>query len=209
MDAGDLVIENFHESSLQASSYDARVGDRALLGGTDTEINVQERGALTIRPGEFVLIVTHEKFKLKPNITGHLGIRSYYSRKGLVVLAGLQIDPGFEGHLVVGGYNAAPRRLVLDYDAPFLTVEFHRLAGRPVSKPFVSGEEQKRGQIPRVDKDYLRTLETQSLSDVAGELSNLAKNVGAMQTQFKYYYLPLLTGTFLAVLGFGLASLLR
>lgn len=209
MQRGELVIENFSGASLQASSYDARVGNRALLGGTDTEIDVAEKGSVTIRPGEFVLIVTREKFKLKPTIAGHLGIRSYYSRKGLVVLAGLQIDPGFEGHLVIGGFNAAPRRLTLDYESPFLTVEFHKLAGRPVEKAFVSGDEQKTGHIPRMDKDYLRLLETQSLSDIAGELSNLAKNVGAMQSQLKYFYAPLLTSTFLAVIGFGLAALLK
>lgn len=206
-DAGDLVIEDFYEPSLQPSSYDARVGDRALLGGTEAEIDVARKGSVTIHPGEFILIVTRERFKLATTVAGHLGIRSYYSRKGLVVLAGLQIDPGFEGHLVIGGYNASPRRLTLDYEAPFLTIEFHRLT-RPVEKAFVSGEEQKQGLIPRVDKDYLRTLETQSLTDVANELRNLTRNVGAMQTLLKYIYTPLLVGTFLAVVAFGLAALL-
>ena len=206
MEAGDLVIEPFHEASLQGSSYDARIGNRALLGGTDNEINIVDRGSITIRPGEFILIVTREKFKISPTIAGHLGIRSYYSRKGLVVLAGLQIDPGFEGYLVIGGYNASPRRLTLDYESRFLTVELHRLA-HPVDKVFVSGEEQREGRIPAIDKDYLRTLETQSLSDVSGELSNLAKNVGAMQTQLRVFYAPLMVGTFIAVIGFGLAAL--
>lgn len=208
MEARDLLVEHFHEASLQGTSYDARVGDRALLGGTDAEINVHDKGSITIRPGEFFLIITREKFKLSSTIAGHLGIRSYYSRKGLVVLAGLQIDPGFEGHLVIGGFNAAPRRLTMDYESPFLTVEFHRLA-RPVETPFVSGEEQMEGLLPRVDKDYLRTLETQSLSDVGVELSNLARNVGAMQTQLKYFYAPVTVSTLVAVVGFGLASLLR
>lgn len=208
IEAEDLVIEHFHEPSLQGSSYDARVGDRALLSGADSETNVRDKGSITIRPGEFVLLVSREKFTLGSTIAGNLGIRSYYTRKGFVVLVGLQIDPGFEGHLVIGGYNAAPRRLTLDYESPFLTVEFHRLT-RPVNKLFVSGDEQKQGLIPRIDKDYLRTLETQSLSDVAGELSNLAKNVGGMQTQLKYFYAPIMLGTFLAVIGFGLAALLK
>lgn len=209
MQDSQLIIENFSQASLQASSYDARVGNRALIGGTDTEIDIAQKGSVTIRPGEFVLIVTREKFKLKPIITGHLGIRSYYRRKGLVLLAGLQIDPGFDGHLVIGGFNAAPRRLTLDYESPFVTVEFHKLSGRPVEQPFVSGDEQKTGHIPRMDKDYLRTLETQSLSDVAEELRNLTRNVGAMQNQLKYFYAPIVTGTFIAVIGFGLAALLK
>ena len=206
MDDGDLVVEHFHEPSLQGSSYDARVGERALLGGTDAEINVSDKGSVTIRPGDFVLIITREKFRLSPTIAGHLGIRSYYSRKGLVVLAGLQVDPGFEGHLVIGGYNASPRSLTLDYESPFLTMEFHRLT-RPVDKPFVSGGEQKEGLLPRADKDYLRMLETKSLYDISGDLSNLARSVGAMQTQLKYA-VPMILGLYAVIAAFGLAALL-
>jgi deoxycytidine triphosphate deaminase len=198
--AQELIIEPFSEDCLQGSSYDARVGGRALVGGCDIEINVEEKGAVTIKPG---FIVTREKFKLSPNIAGHLGIRSYYSRKGLVVLAGLQIDPGFDGHLVIGGYNAAPRRLTLDFETPFLTVEFHRLS-QNAKKSLKGGHEQRTGQIPRIDKDYLRTLETQSLSDVSEELRKLAVNVGAMERQLKYYYAPILLVILAAVVGFGL-----
>ena len=208
MGAGELGIEEFDEASLQGASYDARVGNRAILGGTDSEVDIAARGSVTIRPGEFVLLLTREKFTLSPSLTGHLGTRSYYTRKGLMVLAGLQIDAGFEGHLVIGGYNAAPRRLTLDYESPFLTVEFHRLA-HPVSKAYASGDEQREGRIPRIDKDYLRTLETQSLSNVSADLRALTQNVGAMQTQLKYFYAPLMVGTFMAVVGFGLAALLQ
>lgn len=207
MQSGELEIVNFDEASLQAASYDGRVGDRALIGGTDLEIDVERSRSVTIRSGEFILLTTREKFKLSDNLAANLGLRSYYGRKGLVLLAGLQIDPGFEGHLVIGGYNAAPRKLVLDYKAPFVTIEFHRLAAA-VEKPYISGEEQKRGEIPRIDKDYLRTLETQSLSDVANELKRLTTNVNHMGNMLKFFYTPLLFLILAAVVGFGLAALL-
>ena len=205
--AGELGLDPFEQDCLEAASYDARLGGRALVGGTDHEIDVSREGSVTIKPGEFVLLLTMEKFKLSDSIAGHLGVKSYYTRKGLVVLVGLQIDPGFEGHLVIGGYNAAPRRLTLDHGAPLVTVEFHKLS-RPVQTPYRSGAEQIEGQIPRVDKDYLRTLETKSLTDVSEELRKLAANVGSMQTQLKNFYAPLLVGILLAVVGFGLAALL-
>lgn len=59
-----------------------------------------------------------------------------------------------------------------------------------------------------MDKDYLRTLETQSLSDVSSELCHLAENVGAMQTQFKWFYAPVLVATLIAAIGFDLTALL-
>ena len=206
--SGDMVIDYFDESSLQPASYDARVGARALVGGADSERDVAEHGSVTIHPGEFVLIVSRERFKLSQNIAGNLGLRSYYGRKGLVLLAGLQVDPGFEGHLVIGGYSAAPRRLTLDFEAPFVTCEFHRLS-RAAGGAYAASDEHKDGRIPRVDKDYLRTLETESLSDVARGLKQLAENVGSMQWQLKVFYAPILSGILLAVVGFGLAGLLR
>lgn len=203
MRTGDLEIEYFDDTNLQAASYDGRIGNRALIGGKDAEIDVERSRSITIQPGDFVLLITKEKLKLSNNIAGNLGLKSYYGRKGLVILAGLQIDPGFEGHLVIGGYNAAPRKLVLDYEAPFVTIEFHRLAAA-VEKPYVSGEEQKRGEIPRIDKDYLRTLETQSLSDLASDLRKLTQNVGQMQKLLYYFYAPILFLILAAVVGFGL-----
>jgi dCTP deaminase len=198
MESGELEIGEYYEHSLQAASYDARVGARAILGGTDKEINIEQERSITLRPGDFILIVTRERFKLNEYIAGNLGLRSYYGRKGLVVLAGLQIDPGFEGHLVIGAYNAAPRRLVLEFETPFLTVEFHRLS-KPAAKPFVSDEEHKQGKIPRMDKDYLRTLETQSLSQVAEELRTLTINVSIMHAQLKLVTW-IVVGTFVAAL---------
>ncbi len=54
----------------------------------------------------------------------------------------------------------------------------------------------------------VRTLETQSLSDVSEELRRLTENVGAMQNLLKIFYAPVLVGILIAVIAFGLASLL-
>lgn len=121
-------------------------------------------------------MTTHEHVKLNSRIAGHIGIKSYYTRKGVVMLAGLQIDPGWDGVLVLGLYNAAPRSLTLEYQATFCTVEFYRLAVE-VKRPFQPGREQKEGQIPRADKDYLRTLEAQSLSELGRSLKTLTEDV--------------------------------
>jgi len=178
---GELSIENFVDECLEAASYDMRVGKKALVTSSPDEVNLEEKQSITLKAGDFALITTHESVKVSDRIAGHIGVKSYYTRKGLVVLAGLQIDPGFEGVLVLGLFNASPRNLTLDYLAPFCTVEFHRLAG-PVKKPYISGEEQKRGEIPRADKDYLRTLETQTLSEMSSSIRTLSISVGDLTT---------------------------
>jgi dCTP deaminase len=184
MEAGKLGIENFSETNLEAASYDMRFGSRLLVSSNDTEIDLSQKTSATLKPGEFALVTTYENLHLAHDIAGHIGVKSYYTRKGIVVLSGLQIDPGFEGVLVIGMYNASPRSLTLEYLAPFCTVEFHQLA-KPAEKPFVAGWEQKEGRIPRVDKDYLRTLETESLSEMAQSIRQLTQNVASLSQSVK------------------------
>jgi deoxycytidine triphosphate deaminase len=184
MTSGDLVIKDFSSDFLEAASYDMRVGNRLLISNSETEIDMSRRGSATLAPGVFALVTTYESLKLSDRIAGHIGVKSYYTRKGIVMLTGLQIDPGFEGVLVIGLYNASPRSLTLDYLAPFCTVEFHQLSQR-VEKPFIPGDEQKAGQIPRADKDYLRTLETQSLSELGQSLRTLTQDVSGLTDQVR------------------------
>jgi dCTP deaminase len=184
MASGKLRIDNFGEPSLQAASYDMRIGARLLISSQEQEFDLSQRQSVGLKAGEFALVTTHEGVRLSNDLAGHIGVKSYYTRKGLVVLSGLQIDPGFEGILVIGLYNASPRTLILEYLEPFCTVEFHQL-GRPVEKPFMPGPEQKEGRIPRVDKDYLRTLETQSLSEMSKSLRELSVNVATVNESVK------------------------
>jgi dCTP deaminase len=195
IDSGKLRIDNFSAQNLEAASYDMRVGDHLLISNDDTEVDLSKKGSAALAPGVFALVTTHEKIWLSDTIAGHIGVKSYYTRKGIVMLTGLQIDPGFEGALVIGLYNASPRSLTLDYLAPFCTVEFHQLS-RPVERPFVPGDEQKAGNIPRADKDYLRTLETQSLSEMSRSLRELTINVGSLANSVRTlkFVIPIIVG---------------
>jgi deoxycytidine triphosphate deaminase len=45
MKSGDLAIDNFSESCLEAASYDMRVGERLLISNEPTEIDLSSRGS--------------------------------------------------------------------------------------------------------------------------------------------------------------------
>ena len=201
-----LIMKNYSEDCLEPSSYDMRVGNKAVVSGKDKEIDVKKEQGVVIHPGEFAIITTFENVKMPPDIAGHIGVKSYYTRKGLILLAGLQIDPGFGGVLVLGVYNAAPRRLTLDYLSSFCTVEFHQLSS-PVEKPYEGSMEQIKGEIPRVDKDYLRTIETQSLSELAESLRSLTVNVSTLTKAVYAVVIPLLSAIFVAALVIFVAKL--
>ena len=95
----------------------------------------------------------------------------------------------------------------MDYQATFATVEFHRLAVA-AEKPYEPGKEQLIGHTPRVDKDYLRTIETETLSELAQNIRTLSQNVGDLTTYSKVIG-ALTIGTLITVVGFGLAALLK
>ena len=185
--SGKIFIEPLSKDCFRGVAYVARLGARALVGGEDSEKNIEATQSLVLEAGEFALFTTLERFKLSDRIAGHLGIRTDVARKGLVLLQGMHVDPGWEGHLVLGGYNASSRRLVLDYEAELVSIEFHKLAMRPERLARVSNE-QREGRIPDLDKDYLRarTMGTQSLGQLSKDLVALREVVFKMDKRISH-----------------------
>lgn len=149
MSSEELIIRNFSPKVLQPASYDMRVGKEAFSSHEKGRIDVTRERPLVIKPGDFILIRTYESIKLSPRIAGRIGLRSFYARKGLALLAGPQIDPGFDGVLVVGLHNLDANELKLPYRDPFCTVEFYRLS-EPVQQPY-QGDYQHQRKINERD----------------------------------------------------------
>ncbi len=150
----DLIIRNFSKKSLQPASYDMRVGEEAFSSHEKASIEIKSTSPLIIKPGDFILVRTYESVKLSPKIAGRIGLRSFHARKGLALLAGPQIDPGFEGVLVVGLHNLDANELKLSYREPFCTVEFYRLS-EPVKQPY-KGEYQSQNTIREQDSTAIK-----------------------------------------------------
>lgn len=218
IERGEISIENFDkEKCLQPASYDMRVGKRAILSRPVSleefktkvaeegakEVDLEKEGSVTIPAGAFCLITTFEKITLSRHHAGHIGIRSYYTRKGLSLLSGLQIDPGFSGVLVLGFCNLSPRSFTIEYQDPVCTIEIHRLS-KDVEKPYPASRfaEQKEGRIPLPDKDYLRTIETMSISDMTKAILMLSQNVSELGTDIRNlkFWIPIVTGIIMAIL---------
>jgi len=218
VEKGEISIENFDiEKSLQPASYDMRVGKRAIVSKSITleefkdkvtkettkELDLEKEGSITIPAGAFCLITTYEKIKLSTNYAGHIGIRSYFARKGLAILSGLQIDTGFEGILVLGVCNISPRSITLDFLEPICTIEIHKL-NREVEIPYPDTKmvEQKEGKIPAADKDYLRTIETMSISDMTKAIVMLSRNVSDLGNEIRNLriWIPIITSIIIGLL---------
>lgn len=215
MEAGDLVIENWEEEALEPASYDFRIGGPVQKGGEDAPTDLAATGTVTIRPGEFFLFRTHEKLRVSPRISGHLGPKCYFVRRGLFLLCGQHIDPGFEGYLLMGAYNASPRDVVVRYLDRICNVEFHRLAREPTKKTREFPELQS-GDIPRDVRDYFLGIEPVSLYAMSQSISAMAENVASLTQRVDslakitwQFVVPVLTGTFLVALAAVIGLLVK
>jgi len=100
---GEIEISDFARECLNPASYDLRVGEEGFTLSAGRIISIEKEGFLEIQPGDFALCITYERLRLPTNVVGRFGLRSKYARTGLLMTAGPQVDPGFEGKLVFGG----------------------------------------------------------------------------------------------------------
>jgi dUTPase len=163
------------------------------------EIDVAREGSLRIPAGALALVVTKERVKLSAEYAGHLGLRSSFARKGLLLLAGLQIDPGFDGYLVLGLANLSPRAVHLRHEESVATLELHHLT-RAAATAYsgVYAGRQLKAVIPRADADYLRAIETLSVSDLTRAQLRLSDSVAALSRDVRTVYLPIALAIFVA-----------
>lgn len=199
LESGQLKIKQFDENRLEPCSYDARLGNEALVSKNNKLIDLTKANSIKLDAGDFALVITEELFQLPLNMVAHIGMKSGLARRGIILLAGMQIDPGFEGHLRLGFYNGSGRPTTLDYLDPICTIEFHHLS-KEAEKSIGDFPELKEGRIPNSDKAFLRELETTSLSDIATQMRILSQNVNTLTIITYKVILPMLVAIFAAVI---------
>jgi dCTP deaminase len=175
----EIVLNPFCPDRLEPASYDARVGTWAFSSSLREKIRLSEKGLLVIEPGEFAVLETRERITLSNRVAGQLGLRSEYAKQGLLMHSGPQIDPTFEGILKVRLVNLAPKKIALTYEAPFLTIQFFRLAS-PVSRTY-AGPSQKQEGVGGADIQDLVEMEGMTLGQVMKTLAALAKDVSELR----------------------------
>jgi deoxycytidine triphosphate deaminase len=196
-----LTIEPFGEEALQPASYNCRLGNEAITSSRREKEDPSKKGLLTIPAGDFALVKTYERLKLSPSVAGHIGLRSHYSKKGLDILAGPQIDPGFDGYLVVGLTNLSPRDITIPFKEEFCTIEFYKFA-EPVSKPY-SGEYQGQPEIMAKDLELLVDSQGMTFGEVIKSLGTLSSNVGDLSRWVKMlaWAIPAIMTVGIAIIG--------
>ncbi|MFC1990416.1 dCTP deaminase [Chloroflexota bacterium] len=197
---GEITIENYNKECLQPASYDMRLGEEAITSSGRKKINPSDHGLLIIPAGDFVLVTTHEKVIFSNKVAAHIGLRSHYSKKGLALLSGPQVDPGFKGVLVIGLSNLSPRDITIAYKEKLLTAEFYALT-EPASHPY-AGEYQDQNGISSQDLENLVEAQGMTFGQVIRLLGELSLNVKSLSESITF--LKWMIPAMLAILAIGL-----
>lgn len=178
----DIIIDPFDDKQIQGASYDLRVGHQGITTTTKELIDLSKKGFLLLEPGDFAVVLTFEEIKLGPQHTARFGLRSRYARSGVIASTGPQIDPGYEGKLIVGLANLSPKAISIPYRDDFLSVEFHRLE-QPSTRSY-QGPYQRRRELGPEEIRSIVEAESMALPEVLKTLQSLNASVGAITTRF-------------------------
>jgi deoxycytidine triphosphate deaminase len=103
VDAEQLMVgDTFHSIGLRPAAYDVRVAAGGLIAPDATEIPPMTAGRehdpsheVTLKAGDTAVFSTAEYFHMPSHIAGNMSIKNRYAARGLMLLSGMLIDPGF------------------------------------------------------------------------------------------------------------------
>ena len=188
LESGGIVIEPAPED-IKPASIDFRLGPEAFLATDDEIINLEAKLLLVIPPGGMVIVSVLEQIVMGARYAGHIGLRSVHARKGLALLAGPQIDPGFKGRLHVAFVNLSPVEITIAHREPVITIVFHDLGG-DVERPYGSdkGDEyHEQDKITGAEIDVIRQRRGYAMSEVIRDMASISRNVGELKTAVDGY----------------------
>ena len=169
-DLDTLRISPFHDDALQPASYDMRLHWKLLIGptrytkGKIIDLRREPDKKFAVPSGHFAAVLTEETFHMPLTLVGRFGLRSEFTRQGLVAFPGIQIDPGFKGRLAISLVNAGPEPIDLKCGAKMFTVEFHTLE-TPATVGY-DGAYQNQDDFPPDQEEFILQAHSVSLSEI-------------------------------------------
>jgi len=163
----ELVSTHFEEQCLQQASYDLRLGEEVYIVGHRAPERLTDRNPyISIPPGQFALLTTHEEIKIPSDILALIAVRNRFKIQGLINISGFHVDPTYEGKLLFAVQNVGPSDVRLKYKEPTFSIFFATL---------------EKGDIgtPRADQEVafkrLKGIELQNVQLLGGSSLTLAK----------------------------------
>jgi len=146
----EQLIESLSQRELhtpEGAGIDIRIGKAFRLDG-NAFLGIEERSTpqpvlvsefeegknakLVLKPGEYVLTETIEKFNMPADLVGIAKPRTTLHRSGVIARMGT-IDPGYKGTLHPGLYNAGQSTITIEMGARYINILFLLVRGETKS----------------------------------------------------------------------------
>lgn len=145
------LLENLSERELtnpEGAGIDLRLGKMYRLEGKGFlgieeretpkgilvgEYDPQKRSSVIIKPGEYFLTETVEKFNMPLNLLGIAKPRTTLHRSGIITRVSVA-DPGYSGTIHPALFNAGPVPVEIEFGARYVNVMFFEVKGK--SNPY-------------------------------------------------------------------------
>jgi len=191
------MIEPFAPQGLDSVSYDVRVGKKGIIGGQGLELDLTKT-ALELQPGGYAAVVSLEKVKIPDDVVVRINAKRSFSYEGIALLTGTQIDPGYEGHLLFGFYNASSRKAVLRTGRAICSLVFEALGAR-VNRPKSPDPALLHGNFPDSFVNQMANMDVLSwhqLSQHVKDIDRIAKDLLELRSKYENVVQPIkeLTG---------------
>lgn len=125
-----IFIDYIDPECLQTANCDLTLGEDVYVTTEKTprKLNTMgQDGVVSIEPGEFGILMTHEYIFVPPDLMGFISIRLTHKQKGLVNISGFHVDPGFYGRLMFAVFNAGPNDVPLRYKERVFMIMLNKL----------------------------------------------------------------------------------
>lgn len=190
---GELLVRGTYvQTSLEASSYDIRVGKKGILGGIGVEIDL-EKEPMELAPGAYGGVISFESLSLPPNICARIGSKRALSYDGVILLTGALVDPGYEGHLLFGLYNASQRRVMIRHGRKICNIVFERLSDAP-SRQAPADPDLRTGNFPDAFVDRMANMEVlpwMQISDRVKQIEQMIRDIVDLKARYEDVLKPI------------------
>jgi dCTP deaminase len=181
---GGQIIVGGDPAAVEGIKYDFRLGSKFLKASLERPVDFNdlhgtERLQAKIDPGEVVFVMSEERLNLPMDMFVVLVHKRKMSHDGIAVMGGLCVDPGYEGHLLVGLYNFSSSAFQFEPGYKLIAGLFYKLSGielgdfpRPATKILNFPEDLVR---------LIRSYQPINLNSLTEQLSSLKSDMTLLQ----------------------------
>lgn len=208
------IVSNFQEKQINESAYQLSLGAECFVT-PDHDIKLRDSykrnlgeeykifrpmklpESVSIPPGHFAYLVTHEDLDIPDNIMGFISMRAKYKLNGLINVSGFHVDPGFRGKLVFGVYNAGPSTVTLSLGDPLFLIWIADLDDK-ASVDYSRRSKPPKTQIDNKLIDHMNQP-IHSIQSLSNKIDDLENSIKLIRNTF--YVVGVLTTLVIAAIG--------